>query len=221
MNWKQKASCAAAGFLLLGLPALSQTGSSSSQTGSSSDDLNRYEAMVVWSIHQGNQNEIAMAKLAKDQSASKNVKDFADRLIQDHQSAEAQVQAYARSHKIDLAALGRQLVDMTQEQILLERRSRTVGSATGEWAWTWEHALRSDSDDRREMAKLRKLKGPDFDREFARAMVNDHQSMIDQLTDARARTTDSDLRSLIDKLLPTLQQHLSMAQKLQLVLSKA
>jgi putative membrane protein len=71
------------------------------------------------------------------------------------------------------------------------------------------------------MGKLRKLKGPDFDREFARAMVNDHQTMIDQLTDARARTTDSDLKSLIEKLLPTLQQHLSMAQKLQLVLSKA
>jgi len=214
MNWTKKASCAAAGFLLLALPA-------HSQTGSSSDNLNRYEAMVVWSIHQGNQTEIAMANLAKDQSASKNVKDFADRIIQDHRSAEAQVQAYARSHKINLGELARQLADMSREQIELERRARTVGSATGEYAWTWEPAIKSADEDRTQMGKLRKLEGPDFDRQFARAMVNDHQMMIDQLTDARARTTDSDLRSLIDKVLPTFRQHLSMAQKLQLVVSKA
>jgi len=82
-------------------------------------------------------------------------------------------------------------------------------------------ACGSSSDDRTELGKLRKLKGPDFDREFARAMVTDHQTLIDQLTDARARTTDSDLRGLIDKLLPTFQQHLSMAQKLQILVSKA
>ncbi len=52
-------------------------------------------------------------------------------------------------------------------------------------------------------------------------MVDDHQMLIDRLTDARTRTIDSDLKSLIDKLLPTLQQHLSMAQKLQLLVSKA
>jgi len=214
MNWKHKASCAAAGVLLLALPGYSQPGSSS-------DNLNRYEAMVLWSIHQGNHNEIAMARLAKDQSVSENVKDFADRTIQDRQSAEAQVQTYAKSHKIDLDDLGRRLAEMSQEQILLERRERTVGSATGEWAWTWERAVQSSNEDRTELGKLRKLKGPDFDREFARAMVTDHQTLIDQLTDARARTTDSDLRGLIDKLLPTFQQHLSMAQKLQILVSKA
>jgi putative membrane protein len=210
MNLKQTASCAAAGVLLLALPALSQT-----------DVLDRFEARTLWSIHQANQTEIAMARLARDRSASKNVKDFADRIVQDHQNAEAQVQTYAKAHKIDLAELGKRLAEMSQDRIVQERRSRTVGSATGEWAWTWEHAVQSAKDDQTEMGKLRSLKGPDFDREFARAMVNDHQMVIDELTNARTRTTDSDLRGLIDKLLPTLQQHLSMAQKLQLTLSKA
>jgi hypothetical protein len=45
--------------------------------------------------------------------------------------------------------------------------------------------------------------------------------MIDTLKDARTRTTDSDLRGLVDKLLPTLEEHLSMAQKLEVRLSKA
>src|SRR5205807_2115081 len=100
----------------------------------------------------------------------------------------AQVQTYAKAHKIDLADLGRRLADMSQEQIRLDRRARAVGSATGEWAWTWEHAIRSDTADQTEIGKLRKLKGPDFDREFARAMVDDHQMMVDRLTDARTRT---------------------------------
>ena len=69
MNWTRKASCAAAAVLSLALPAYSQT-----------DVLNNYEAMTAWSIHQGNQDEIAMARVAKDQSASKNVTDFADRI---------------------------------------------------------------------------------------------------------------------------------------------
>jgi putative membrane protein len=210
MRCKRAWSCVATAFLLLALPAFAQ-----------STGLDRYETMILWSMHEANQTEIAMARLAKDQSASKNVKEFADRIVNDHQVAESQVQAYARSHKIDLGELGRQLADMSQQQILLERRARSVGSGTGEWAWTWEHAVRSGSEDQTELGKLRKLKGVDFDREFARAMVQDHQMLIDQLTDARMRTADSDLRSLIDKLLPTFQQHLNMAQKLQTVVSKA
>ena len=213
MTWKQKASCAAAGVLLLALPALSQ------QTAGASID--RYEAMTLWRIHQANQDEIAMARLAKERSGSKNVQDFANRLIQDHQAAEAQVQTYAKSHKIDLADLGRQLSAMTREQIIEEREARSVGSATGEWAWTWEHALQTADEEKTELGKLRQLKGPAFDREFARAMVDGHQLLIDRLKDARTRAIDSDLKGLIDKLLPTFQQHLDMAKKLQLVVSKA
>jgi putative membrane protein len=215
MTWKQKASCAAAGLLLLALPALSQ------QTSSANDNLNRYEAMTLWRIHQANQDEIAMARLAKDRSGSKNVQDFANRIIQDHQAAEAQVQTYAKSHKIDLADLGRTLSAMTREQIIEDREARAVGSATGEWAWTWEHALQTGDEEKTELGKLRQLNGPAFDREFARAMVDGHQMLIDRLKDAKARAIDSDLKGLIEKLLPTFQQHLDMAKKLQLIVSKA
>jgi len=177
--------------------------------------------MVASTVHQGNQDEIATARLAKERAASKSVKDFADRVVRDHQSAETQVRSYARSHKIDLDELSRRLTDLSQDQVIRERRARAVGSATGEWAWTWENAVRGGTESRTEMGKLRTLKGVDFDREFVRVMVNDHQMMIDTLKDARTRTTDSDLKGLIDKLLPTLEEHLSLAQKAQTRVSKA
>ena len=214
MNWMQTSSCAAAALLALALPARSQTRSSG-------EPLDSYEAMVAWTMNQGNQDEIAMGKLAKERAADKSVKDFADRIVRDHQSADTQVQSYARTHKIDLGELSRRLADMSQEQVIHERRARAVGSATGEWAWTWEHAARASSAGRTEMGKLRALMGVDFDRDFVRAMVSDHQMMIDTLKDARTRTTDSDLKGLIDKLLPTLEEHLSLAQKVQTRVSKA
>jgi hypothetical protein len=52
-------------------------------------------------------------------------------------------------------------------------------------------------------------------------MVQDHQKVIDKLTTARSRISDPELAGLVDKLLPTYKQHLSMAQKLQENLSKS
>jgi predicted outer membrane protein len=52
-------------------------------------------------------------------------------------------------------------------------------------------------------------------------MVEDHQAAIDQLLSARSDASDSEVRNLIDELLPTFRQHLSMAQKLSDAVSKA
>lgn len=71
------------------------------------------------------------------------------------------------------------------------------------------------------LEKLRTLKGADFDREFARTMVKEHQMAIDRVTHARSRINDPEVTGLVDKLLPMLKQHLSMAQKLQDSLSKS
>jgi putative membrane protein len=209
MNWKPMAFSAAAGLVLFALP----TNAQNAQTDR--------DPMILLFIHQADQNEIEMAKLAKDNSSSQKVKNFADQIIKDHKSADEQVQTYAKNHKIDLDALHRRLSEKDQDQIELDRRARAVGSATGEWAWTWEHAVRSESGHKTALDNLRKLKGAEFDREFTRAMVEDHQMAIDRLSSARSTTGDPELRNLIDKLLPTFKQHLGMAQKLRDLVSKA
>jgi putative membrane protein len=207
MNWKPKSFVAAAGFVLLALPAYSQTDR---------------DPMILLHIHQANQDEIAMAKLAENNSGSQEVKNFAHQMIKDHKSAEAQVQTYAKNHKIDLDAVHRRLVETRDDRLELERRARTIGSATGEWAFTWENTLRSNkSKHDAALDNLRKLNGAEFDREFTRAMVEDHQAAIDQLLSARSDASDSEVRNLIDELLPTFRQHLSMAQKLSDAVSKA
>src|SRR5713101_2919722 len=106
-------------------------------------------------------------------------------------------------------------------------QNEEIGSETGEYAFynVGTGGSGFGSDFQATMDKLRGLKGPDFDREFARAMIKAHQSLIDRLNNAltpdsagpyvtQARITDPDAIKLVEQLLPTVKQHLSLAKKL-------
>jgi len=65
-----------------------------------------------------------------------------------------------------------------------------------------------------EYHKLQGLRGRDFDREFARYMVDDHKKDISDF-EREARSRDpSDVRALARKTLPVLRKHLRTAQSL-------
>jgi len=56
----------------------------------------------------------------------------------------------------------------------------------------------------------------DFDHDFMKQMVKDHEGAVELFRKASADTTlDADLRSLAKKTLPTLEDHLAAAQKLE------
>jgi putative membrane protein len=56
--------------------------------------------------------------------------------------------------------------------------------------------------------------GADFDPKFAQAMLDDHKKDIKEATEARDATTDDQLKKLIGDMLPTLQKHQDIAQKI-------
>jgi putative membrane protein len=210
MSLKSKALEAAVGvFMVVALPAFAQT------------DPGTREKSIVWHVHQANQEEIQEATLAQQKSQSVAVKEFANQMLADHQAAEEQVRAYASSHQIDLDALGRELERRNADRLEHERRARTVGSATGEWAYTWENTLPSWDESQKVLARLRKLDGGAFDREFVQHMIDGHRELVDRLTTARDRGVSSDLGEMIDGLLPTLKRHLEMARTLQDAIAKA
>src|SRR5216684_3610530 len=99
---------------------------------------------------------------------------------------------------------------------------RTTSTSTGCTPKHRERALSARPlEHRATLEKLRGLKGAEFDKEFVRVMIKDHQMAVDRLTSARTQVTDPEYVSLIDKLLPTIKQHVAMAQKLQDNLSKS
>lgn len=174
------------------------------------------EAMVLGFIHQANQNEIALAKLALQNSNSDQVKAFANRMINEHTQADNQVVAFADSHNISLpsAAEIKAVRERQADRQELANRSKEIGSETGEYAFYNVGTGGSGFQVQATIDKLSSLKGPDFDREYAQAVVKDHQLVVDGLTNARAKITDPDEMKLIDQLLPTVKQHLSSARQL-------
>jgi putative membrane protein len=230
MNWKQNVLAVAA-FVLVALPGYSQPATSGAQPamGSSTTGTLNRTTMLLMFIHQANLDELEVANLAKQNSSSAEVKDFAAQIIKDHQSAEEKMAAFASSHNIDLAAVSKQMRamrDQAAQRAAEERESRGVGSGTGEWSWMADQdtagsdPLKVIANHNSEMDKLGTLKGAAFDREFAKTMVNDHQAIIGRLTTARTRVNDPDAVALVDKALPMAKQHLTMAQKLQTTVSK-
>jgi putative membrane protein len=62
---------------------------------------------------------------------------------------------------------------------------------------------------------LAKLSGPEFDRAYIRMMVKDHKDDIDDFRKAADHSTDPDVRHFASATLPTLRDHLRMAQDIQ------
>jgi putative membrane protein len=56
--------------------------------------------------------------------------------------------------------------------------------------------------------------GPDFDKKFAQEMLEDHRKAIEALTAARDSTADPQLRKLLTDMLPTLEKHAAVAQRI-------
>jgi len=60
--------------------------------------------------------------------------------------------------------------------------------------------------------KLTKLKGAEFDKEYMRHMLEDHEKDIAKFQEATKNLQDPDLRTWATKTLPTLNEHLRMAK---------
>src|SRR2546429_4055644 len=63
-----------------------------------------------------------------------------------------------------------------------------------------------------DMARLSKLSGAEFDRAYMKEMVNDHKKDVAEFQKESQSAKDADLKSWAGKTLPTLKEHLKMAQ---------
>lgn len=71
-----------------------------------------------------------------------------------------------------------------------------------------------EKETREKLDKLSKLKGEEFDREFLKQMIEDHQKAI-RLFEGESKTgTDSGLKTFASDTLPTLRKHLEEARTL-------
>ena len=69
-----------------------------------------------------------------------------------------------------------------------------------------------DSEHKSKMAKLEKLSGAQFDRAYMDDMVSDHKKDVAEFEKQAKSGNDADIKGFASKTLPTLQQHLSLAE---------
>ena len=149
---------------------------------------------TVFKLHHINQMEIKVGKLEQQNGESSRVKQYAAQLVRDHQAADRQIMAYARKHKVTMSGPG-----VGQP----ENKDNTAGTAGAD-----DMAMQAETK------RLESLKGAELDRAFLTSMLSGHDAAIDFVRSARGATNDTDLASLLDELMPSLQKHRDMAATL-------
>ncbi len=73
--------------------------------------------------------------------------------------------------------------------------------------------------EKHEANKLAKLEGEKLDREYMKHMVKDHQKDVKEFQKEAQKAKDPDVKAFAQKTLPTLQDHLQMAQNTEAAVS--
>jgi putative membrane protein len=71
------------------------------------------------------------------------------------------------------------------------------------------------NDHQKKTDDLNKKTGKDFDKSYMKAMVDGHQSTVNDFEKASKDTKDADVKAWVDKTLPTLKMHLDSAKAIQ------
>jgi len=71
-----------------------------------------------------------------------------------------------------------------------------------------------EKDYKAKIDRLAKLRGADLDREYIKMIIDDHQKELSELPGKLKTLQDQELRTMITNALPTMREHLKMAQKI-------
>jgi putative membrane protein len=156
----------------------SKAATSSSQSSMGATNLSSGDRKFIEKAAVGGMAEVQLGKLATQKAGADQVKQFGQRMVDDHSKANDQLKQVASSKNVTLPT------DV-------------------------------DKSTKREMDKLSKLSGADFDREYMKNMVSDHKKDVSDFKSEASRAKDPDVKQFAASTLPTLQEHLQLAQSAQ------
>ena len=125
----------------------------------------------------GGMMEVELGRVAAQQGMSDAVKQFGQRMVDDHSKANSELMSLASSKGITLPT-------------------------------------ELDAKHREHVTKMSAMSGADFDREYGKMMLSDHRKDVSEFEKESTRGTDADLKAFATKTLPTLQEHLRLAEAL-------
>lgn len=125
----------------------------------------------------GGMMEVELGRLATERGESAAVKQFGQRMVDDHTRANNELKQIASSKGVTLST-------------------------------------EMDAEGKEIMARLSKLKNEEFDRAYMEDMVKDHTKDVSDFQREASEGADKDVKGYASKTLPTLQEHLRMAQSI-------
>jgi putative membrane protein len=156
----------------------SKATTSSSQSAMGTTNLSSSDRKFIEKAAVGGMAEVQFGKLATQKAGADQVKQFGQRMVDDHSKADDQLKQVATSKGVTLPTS-------------------------------------LDKSSQREMDKLSKLSGADFDREYMKTMVSDHKKDVSEFKSEASKAKDPDVKQFAASTLPTLQEHLTLAQSTQ------
>lgn len=191
------------------------------------------DTVIVQQLMEANQKEIAAADVAIQHAESGSVKDYANTLKVDHTRALQQLQEYAQRHggmaagvagkdyPSDSARTGRDNNRMDQDRVANDsaqpmnrdttRMNNNVPMPTMDSARA-DAAQAGNPQDQDFAGKT----GKEFDEAFVQNMIAEHQKMISHLRENVIPVIkDSDLKNMVQGMLPTLGNHLRQGQQVK------
>ena len=126
----------------------------------------------------GGMAEVELGKLASDKATSADVKQFGQRMVDDHSKANDDLKEWAQKANVTLPT-------------------------------------QLDAKHKATRDRLAKLSGAAFDRAYMHDMVQDHEKDVAAFRKASRSAHDADLKAFAAKTLPTLEEHLQQAKKVQ------
>lgn len=148
------------------------TGEQAGMSAMSSQDRN-----FLMDAAMGGMMEVELGRLAVQNGASDAVKQFGQRMVDDHSKANTELMSLATSKGITLPT-------------------------------------ELDEKHRAHVTKLSGKTGADFDREYSKMMLSDHNKDVSAFEKQSTKGADPDLKAFATRTLPTLQEHLQMAKAL-------
>jgi putative membrane protein len=157
--------------------AAQQPQQSQPQTQQPTGALSKADRDFVTKAAQDGMAEVALGELGTRQASNNDVKQFAQRMVDEHSKANNELKELASKKGITIP-------------------SEIPG----------KHKSTHD--------RLAKLSGADFDREFMRAMVKDHDRAVALFEKQSRSGSDPELKAWAEKTLPTLREHQQLARDL-------
>ena len=124
---------------------------------------------------QGGMAEVQLGHLAVQHASNDKVKQFGQRMVDDHSKANEELKQVA------------------------SKKGVTLPTSV-------------DAKDQATIDRLSKLNGADFDRAYMNDMVKDHRKDVGEFKKEASSGSDPDVKAFASKTLPTLEEHLKMAQ---------